>query len=175
MLRQARNYVRSTASAEDVVQETWLAVLKGLDRFRGDASLRGWTFRILTNIARKQGGKDARALPVGLAMDPPAYEPGAFRGVEDSWPGHWRSGAAPQAWEPEQQALSRESREVLAAALAKLPGRQREVVELRDVHGFSSQEVCEALSITPANQRVLLHRGRSQVRATLDGLMTVAT
>jgi RNA polymerase sigma-70 factor (ECF subfamily) len=171
MLRQARNYVRSTASAEDVVQETWLAVLKGLEGFRGDASLRSWTFRILTNIARKHGGVDARSLPIGLANDPPSYEPGAFRGLDDPWPGHWRTDAVPQEWEPEHQALSLESRAVITAALTELPPRQREVVELRDVHGFSSQEVCDALEISPENQRVLLHRGRSQVRAALDALM----
>lgn len=171
MLGYARYFVRSQASAEDVVQETWLAVLHGLDGFRGDASLRSWVFRILANIARKQGGRDARWVPIGLASDQPSYEPTRFRGLDDPWPGHWRTDATPAPWQPEERVLSGEARAVVYAALDELPQRQRTVVELRDVHGLTSAEVCEALSITPENQRVLLHRGRGRVRAALETFM----
>lgn len=168
MLRHARLYVRSRASAEDAVQETWLAVIKGLDGFRGEASLRSWTFRILTNISQKHGGRDGRNVPIGLASDGPSYEASRFRTLDDPWPGHWRSDAAPTPWQPESQALSHETRATVDEALDHLPHRQRQVVELRDVHGLSSAEVCDALAISAENQRVLLHRGRSRVRAALD-------
>ncbi len=171
MLRSARFYVRSWASAEDAVQETWLAVLKGLDGFRGDSSLRSWVFRILANIARKRGGHEARSVPIGLVSDQPSYEAGRFRGLDDPWPGHWRTDAAPAPWHPEERLLSGEVRAQVHAALGGLPERQRVVVELRDVHGLSSDEVCDALSITPENQRVLLHRGRCRVRAALETFM----
>lgn len=171
MLRYAGYFVRSHASAEDVVQETWLAVLRGLDGFRGDASLRSWTFRILANIARKRGGRDARSVPVGLTSDESTYEAGRFRGLGDPWPGHWRTDAAPTPWHPEERLLSREARDAVDAAMAGLPERQRVVVELRDVHGFSSAEVCDALAISQENQRVLLHRGRGRVRAALGSFM----
>lgn len=171
MLRSARFYVRSMASAEDVVQETWLAVLKGLDGFRADSSLRSWVFRILANIARKRGGRDARSVPIGLASDQSSYESARFRGLDDPWPGHWRTDAAPTPWNPEERLLSGEARGRVHAALRELPERQRYVVELRDVHGLSSAEVCDALSITPENQRVLLHRGRSRIRTALETFM----
>jgi len=173
MLRYARYYVRSHASAEDVVQETWLAVLHGIDGFRGEASLRSWTFRILANIARKRGGRDARSIPIGLTSDEPTYEPGRFRGLDDPWPGHWRTNGAPTPWHPEERLLSREASHAVQEALATLPERQRIVVELRDVHGLSSAEVCEALAISAENQRVLLHRGRGRVRAALETFMEV--
>lgn len=171
MLRSARYYVRSQASAEDVVQETWLAVLRGLDGFRGDASLRSWTFQILANIARKRGGRDARSIPIGLGSDEPTYDRGRFRGLDDPWPGHWRTDATPAPWHPEERLLSREAKDAVYGALTELPERQRIVVELRDVHGLSSAEVCDALGISQANQRVLLHRGRGRVRAALETFM----
>ena len=173
MLSYARHFVRSQASAEDAVQETWLAVIHGLDGFRGDASLRTWVFRILGNIARKRGGSDARVLPVGLASDEPSYESSRFRSLDDPWPGHWRSDGAPTPWEPEAHALGAEAQDVVLLALKELPERQRVVVELRDVHGLSSLEVCDALNISRENQRVLLHRGRGRVRSALESFLQV--
>jgi len=172
MLSVARSFVRSHASAEDVVQETWIAVLDGLASFRGDASLRTWTFRILANQARRRGRDDARIVPAETSTDDPSYPPSSFRDAADPWPGHWRSNAMPADWGPEDQVLSREALAAVQAALAELPDRQRVVVELRDVHDLSSAEVCEVLAISPQNQRVLLHRGRTRVRRRLAALLT---
>lgn len=174
MLRVARSYVRSHASAEEVVQETWLAVLRGLTGFQGRSALRTWTFRILANTARKRGGAEARTVPAGIAADEldgragPAVDPARFRGPDDPYPGHWRDGAAPADWGPEPALLASEFRGRLEEALAGLPQRQRAVVELRDLHGLDGDEVCMLLELTPANQRVLLHRGRSRLRAVLE-------
>ncbi|MGH9137903.1 MAG: RNA polymerase sigma factor [Acidimicrobiales bacterium] len=168
MLRAARVYVRSDASAQDVVQEAWLAVIRGLPGFEGRASLRTWSHRILVNIARRRGGAEARTVASLDGHDAPALDPARFRGDEDRYAGHWRQGATPADWGPESAVLAGELRHVLATALAGLPERQRAVVELRDVHGLDASEVCMLLDLTPANQRVLLHRGRSRLRAALE-------
>jgi RNA polymerase sigma-70 factor (ECF subfamily) len=168
MLRVARSHVRSHASAEEVVQEAWLGVLRGLDRFEGRAQLRTWVFRILLNVARRRGRTEARVM---AELAPPSVAPDRFRDDDDEYPGHWRDGAAPAAWGPEPAALAAEFRAVLASALTELPERQRAVVELRDVHGFDALEVCDLLDLTPANQRVLLHRGRARLRGILEGAM----
>lgn len=168
MLRVARAHVRTDAAAEDVVQEAWLGVVRALAGFEGRAQLRTWVFRILVNTARRRGAQDARRpdLPTG-----PTVDPERFRGEHDPWPGHWRDGAAPAPWDPEPALLAGEVRALLGTALADLPERQRAVVELRDVHGFAAEEVCTLLDLTPANQRVLLHRGRARLRAALDGAL----
>ena len=166
MLRVARAYVHSSASAEEVVQEAWLAVVRGLSGFEGRAQLRTWTFRILVNVARRRGAREAR---MSAELAGPTVDPDRFRGDDDpDWPGHWRAEAAPTGRGPESALLAREFRSVLATALADLPERQRAVVELRDVHGLDSEEVCELLDLTPANQRVLLHRGRARLRGALE-------
>jgi RNA polymerase sigma-70 factor (ECF subfamily) len=166
MLRVARTHVHSRASAEEVVQEAWLAVVRGLAGFEGRAQLRTWTFRILVNVARRHGAREAR---VNAELAGPTVDPERFRGDDDpEWPGHWRDDAAPTGWGPEPALLAREFRDVLAVALGQLPERQRAVVELRDVHGLPSEEVCELLDLTPANQRVLLHRGRARLRGALE-------
>jgi RNA polymerase sigma-70 factor (ECF subfamily) len=165
MLRVARGYVRTHASAEEVVQETWLAVIRGLDGFEGRASLRGWVFTILANTARRRGRTEARVMTLEHELP---VDPSRFRGDDDPWPGHWRDEAAPVEWGPESALLTAEFRTVLASALATLPERQRSVVELRDVHGLDADEVCELLDLSPTNQRVLLHRGRSRLRAALE-------
>jgi RNA polymerase sigma-70 factor, ECF subfamily len=166
MLRVALSHVRSRATAEEVVQEAWLGVLRGLDRFEGRAQLRTWVFRILVNVARRHGTREAR---MSAELAGPTVDPARFRGDDDpEWPGHWRDEAAPAGWGPEPALLAAEFRDVLAAALGGLPGRQRAVVELRDVHGLDAQEVCELLDLTPDNQRVLLHRGRAHLRAVLE-------
>ncbi len=168
MLRVARSHVRSHASAEEVVQEAWLGVVRGLHLFEGRAQLRTWVFRILVNTARRRGRGEARLM---AELDGPTVDPGLFRGPDDDYPGHWRAGAAPTAAAsvgPEAMALTAEFRAALAGALAVLPDRQRAVVELRDVHGLDATEVCELLDLSPANQRVLLHRGRARLRAIME-------
>ena len=173
MLRLARTHVSTPASAEEIVQETWLAVIRGLDRFEGRSSLRTWVFRILTNQAKTRGVREARIVPWSSVVPEeqgPTVDPDRFRGPDDRWPGGWTVEGRPSAWEPspESSAISGDIRDRLAVALAELPERQRVVVSLRDVHGLSSDEVCDALGITTANQRVLLHRGRAGLRASLE-------
>jgi RNA polymerase sigma-70 factor (ECF subfamily) len=168
MLRLAREYVASEGVAEDVVQETWLAVLHGLDGFRGDASLRTWVYRILVNQAKRRGVREHRTIPfASLAVEngEPTVDPSRFQAPHDPAPGGWRQ--FPHEW-PEQVALTREVHDVVAAALVELPDRQRLVVILRDLQGHTSEEVCRMLGITATNQRVLLHRGRAVVRAHLE-------
>lgn len=168
MLRVARAHVRTHASAEEVVQEAWLAVVRGLDGFEGRAQLRTWVFRILVNVARRRGRVESRT---GAELGGPTVDPSRFRDDGDPYPGHWRDDAAPADWGPEPVLLATEFRALLEKALAELPERQRAVVELRDVHAFDAEEVCELLSLTPANQRVLLHRGRARLRSVLEGVL----
>lgn len=168
MLRVARVHVRSHASAEEVVQEAWLAVVRGLDGFEGRAQLRTWVFRILVNVARRRGRVDSR---MSAELSGPTVDPDRFRDGDDPYPGHWRDAAAPADWGPEPVVLAAEFRAVLERALAELPERQRAVVELRDVHGFDREEVCRLLDLTEANQRVLLHRGRAKLRGMLEGAL----
>jgi RNA polymerase sigma-70 factor (ECF subfamily) len=178
LLRVARLHVSTRASAEEVVQETWLAVITQLDRFEGRSSVKTWVFRILENLARTRGAREARSVPWSTAFpeprDPeenrPTVDPRRFRGPEDRWPGGWTVAGRPARWQPppEDAAVAAELRGQLTVALAELPERQRTVVELRDVHGLTSDEVCERLDLTPANQRVLLHRGRARLRARLE-------
>ena len=177
LLRVARLYVATRASAEEVVQDTWLAVIEQLDRFEGRSSLRTWVFRILENQARTRGVRDARALPWssafgsdGIEDSGPTVAPTRFRGPADRWPGGWTPAGRPAPWQPppEDAAVASEIRRELGAALDELPARQRTVVELRDVHGLTSDEVCERLGVSPANQRILLHRGRARLRARLE-------
>jgi RNA polymerase sigma-70 factor (ECF subfamily) len=171
MLAVARGYVKSRAVAEEVVQEAWVGVLKGLDRFEGRSSLRTWIIRIVVNIAQTRGAREARSVPLSsLAPDgqEPAVEPERFRGRQDSFAGHWRR--YPLNWEalPEQALFGRETLDVVMAAVTALPPAQRQVIALRDISGWSAEDVCDALDITAGNQRVLLHRARSRVRATLE-------
>ena len=174
MLRLARGHVSTDASAEEMVQEAWLGVIRGLDRFEGRSSLKTWVFRILTNQAKSRGVREARAVPwssLGPEDEGPTVDPERFRGPDDQWPGGWTLEGRPTAWEPspESSAIAGEIRVRLGAALQELPERQRVVVSLRDVDGLSSDEVCTALGITAANQRVLLHRGRARLRTVLEG------
>jgi RNA polymerase sigma-70 factor, ECF subfamily len=174
MLRLARSFVSTHASAEEVVQDTWLAVLRGLPGFEGRSALRTWVYRILVSTAKKRGVREKRSVPWSSVADPadggPTVDPTRFRGAEDPYPGGWRE--FPAAWaSPEEFALSGEIQTVLAAVLDELPGRQRAVLALRDVSGHTAQEVCELLDITPANQRVLLHRARAAARERLAGYL----
>ncbi|MFL5412492.1 MAG: RNA polymerase sigma factor [Myxococcales bacterium] len=170
MLRVASVYVSSRAVAEEVVQEAWLGVLKGLSAFEGRSSLRRWIFGIVTNCARSRGVREARSTPfsaMGPAEDDePAVDPGRFLPPDHPrWPGHWSE--PPTAW-AEDQVLNKESLGVVEAAIALLPVNQREVITLRDVLGWTSEEVCESLGISEGNQRVVLHRARSKARAALE-------
>lgn len=172
MLRLALMYVGSRAVAEEVIQETWLGVLQGLDRFEGRSSLKTWIFRILLNRARTRAQRENRTIPFSALVtdagsDEPAVDPAAFRPPGDQYAGGWLT--PPTGWDtlPEERLLSRETRQQIDAALTTLPPAQREVITLRDVDGWSASEVCDYLGISEANQRVLLHRARSRVRRAL--------
>jgi len=168
MLRLAREHVPTPSVAEEVVQETWLAVVEGLHRFRGDAALRTWVYRILVNQAKRRGTRERRTVPFASLTPEDSsatVDPQRFQGPGEPHPGGWRQ--FPEEW-PEQAALSREVHDVVTTALTGLPARQRIVVALRDLDGHSAEEVCDLLGITAANQRVLLHRGRAVVRTRLE-------
>ena len=177
LVRVARMFVSSQAAAEEVAQETWLAVLNGLDRFEGRSSLRTWIFRILTNIAKTRAVRDGRTLPFSALQDPArvpeaAVDADRFLDPEHPrWPGHWA--AKPTAW-PEDALVAAETRKRLAEAIEALPATQRAVISLRDVEGWSSEEVRTALDLSETNQRVLLHRARSKVRAALESYLEQA-
>jgi RNA polymerase sigma-70 factor (ECF subfamily) len=161
MLRLALTFVPSRAVAEEVVQDTWLAVLRGLGRFEARSSLRTWLFTILVNRARTTGVREARSVPVpdaGPAVDAARFGPS----------GAWAE--PPEQWieEAENRIDAIKLADLLRSGLGSLPYRQREVVLLRDVEGLSSAEVCNVLAISEANQRVLLHRGRSRLRQVLE-------
>jgi RNA polymerase sigma-70 factor, ECF subfamily len=171
LVRIARMFVSTQASAEEAAAETWLAVLNGLDRFEGRSSLRTWIFRILTNIAKTKAVREGRTLPFSALQDPArvpeaAVDADRFLDPEHPrWPGHWAS--KPQPW-PEEALVAAETRRRLAAAIEALPPTQRAVISLRDVEGWSSEEVRNALDLSETNQRVLLHRARAKVRAALE-------
>lgn len=173
MIRVALMYVRTRAVAEEVVQDTWIGVLGSLPRFEGRSSLRTWIFRILANQARTRARREARSVPfsslAGPGGDGPTVDPDRFLGADHpAFPGHWAS--PPRSWEgmPEQELLAGETRERVQDAIDMLPASQRAVISLRDVEGWSSQEVCDLLAISEGNQRVLLHRARAKVREALE-------
>jgi RNA polymerase sigma-70 factor (ECF subfamily) len=176
LFRVARAHVRDDATAVDVVQETWLAAIRGLDGFEGRASLRSWLIGIVVNQARRRGTSDARVQPMAelssLPDAPGGWPVDRFRGREDRWPGHWA--VVPQEWSslPEDHVTGAEAMAVVRAAIDALPPRQRTVVLLRDVLGWTSAEVRDALDLTDGNERVLLHRARSTVRRSLEGVLT---
>jgi RNA polymerase sigma-70 factor (ECF subfamily) len=167
--RVARSYVRSAAAADDVVQETWLAVIRGLDRFEGRSSLSTWIFRILINRAQTHAGRDARQIPFSALGDADgrAVDPDAF-GSD----GRWRSAPKRLALDPAQVVVDGELRGQLLEAIDALPVPQRIVITLRDVAGFDSGAVSEMLGISAGNQRVVLHRARARVRDALVALIT---
>jgi RNA polymerase sigma-70 factor (ECF subfamily) len=171
MKRVARGYVGSEAVAEEIVQDTWLAIVTGIDRFEGRSALGTWIFSILTNQAKTHSARERRALPLSCVAprdaEEPVVDPDRFQKDDEAWPGHWAT--PPRPWQkPERRLLSLETREHLKDALAELPERQRLIVGLRDIDGHSAEEVCDLLGLSPENQRVLLHRGRSRLRAVLE-------
>jgi RNA polymerase sigma-70 factor, ECF subfamily len=177
MTRVARAYVASDAVAEEIVQETWVAIVTGLDRFEGRSALGTWIFSILSNQAKTHSARERRAVPFSCATssdaEEPAVDPDRFQKDDEAWPGHWAT--PPRPWQkPERRLLSLEARDRLKAALAQLPDRQRLIVGLRDIEGHSAEEVCKLLDLSQENQRVLLHRGRSRLRAILEEYLDVA-
>jgi RNA polymerase sigma-70 factor (ECF subfamily) len=174
MVRLAMTYVPSRSVAEEVAQETWLAVLRGLDRFEGRSSIKTWIFRILMNRAMTRGQREHRTIPFSSLFDAanepaePSVEPERFQGPQARRPGGWAD--PPRRWEgaPEERLLARETLALVGGAIDGLPPAQREVIVLRDVEGWTSREVCNVLGITETNQRVLLHRARSKIRRALE-------
>lgn len=171
LLRVARGYVPSHQIAEEVVQETWIALVKGIDKFEGRSSLRTWLFTVMINIAKARGLRERRDTDAAVAaFTGGTVDPARFRTGEDPYPGHWKPEHLPSPFPetPEGSLLGNELTEVARRELDKLPGRQRTVVTMRDMLGFDSAEVCELLGISAANQRVLLHRGRAAIRRVLE-------
>ncbi|RSM46749.1 RNA polymerase subunit sigma-24 [Amycolatopsis balhimycina DSM 5908] len=178
LMRVARYFVTTNDSARELVQETWLAVLRGITGFEGRSSLKTWVFRILVNAAKRRSAQESRTIPwssVVQAEDAgPTIDPSRFRGPGDPYPGDWW--AYPAAWPtPEQEAMAAEIRNQVASALTELPERQQIVLTLRDVEGHTSEEVCAILEISAANQRVLLHRARAAVRKRLEDYFAAAS
>jgi RNA polymerase sigma-70 factor (ECF subfamily) len=172
MLRLAMMYVSSRAVAEEVVQEAWVAVLTGIDRFEGRASLKTWVLRILTNKAKTRAEREGRTVPFSSLGTPdddePAVDPDRF--LDSGVPGRGPWATPPRALDriPEERLLAREARERIVAAIVALPAAQRAVITLRDVDGLSAGETCDVLGLSEGNQRVLLHRARSKVRAEFE-------
>jgi len=171
--RLALGIVRDPAVADEVVQETWLQVIRGIERFEGRSSLKTWIFRILTNTAYKRAEREGRTVPMSSLAAPdddePAVDPSRFLDAQhDRWPGHWAS--PPTRWDelPEEHLIGRETLNRVSRTIDQLPVPQQQVIVLRDVAGWEPEEVCDMLGITEANQRVLLHRARSKVRASLE-------
>jgi RNA polymerase sigma-70 factor (ECF subfamily) len=180
MLRLAMVHVGDRAVAEEVVQEAWLGVLQQLDRFEGRSSLKTWVLRIVSNRAKTRAVRERRTVPFSalaggdLEADEPAVEPDRFLPAGHRWAGHWAS--PPASWRevPEELLLSQETMAEVERAVATLPAAQRAVLVLRDVEGLSAAEACQLLGLTEGNQRVLLHRGRSKVRAALERYLDAA-
>ena len=174
MLRVARMYVPSQAVAEEVVQETFLGVLTGIERFEGRSSLKTWLFRILVTRARTRGERERRTVPFAALAgreaegDEPAVAAERFLAADHPSADHWA--APPERWDesPERSLQSAETLRVVRDAVEGLPPMQRLVITMRDLEGWGSDEVRNALEISETNQRVLLHRARSKVRAELE-------
>ena len=174
LVRVAMRYVPSRAVAEEVVQDTWIGVIQGIDRFEGRSTIKTWLYKILIYRARARGERERRTTPMSaLAGDDsaPSVPTERFRGSDALWAGHWAT--PPRRWDgdAEDRLLAGEARAVINAAIAELPLAQREVIMMRDLSQFSSAQVCELLGVTEANQRVLLHRARSKVRAALENYL----
>lgn len=169
MRRLAMAYVGTAASADEVVQDAWLAVIENLAGFEGRSSLKHWIYRIVANTAKRRASRESRVIPLGdLASEGAAtVDPRRFQQATEWFPGHWRTFPAP--WPtPEESTDAAEMGRVVAGAVRRLPPRQAAAVTLRDIEGYSAEEAAELLDVSPANQRVLLHRGRAAVRAAIE-------
>ena len=167
MLRLATSFVPNAAVAEEVVQDTWIGVLRGIGGFEGRSSFRTWLFRILVNRARTAGARERRTIAVGdtgAVSDTGAAVAASRFGADGSWL------SPPERWieEVEDRLEAGKLAGLIKTAIEELPDRQRQVVTLRDVEGLTSEEVCGALDISVSNQRVLLHRGRSRLRQAIE-------
>jgi RNA polymerase sigma-70 factor (ECF subfamily) len=171
LVRLARACVSSHAVAEEVAQETWLAAIQGIDGFEGRSSLKSWIFAILVNRARSRGVREKRIVPISSlgaeGDDGPAVDADRFVAAGQRWGGHWCSPPVPRQG-PAERLIAKETLRVVADVIEQLPARQRAVVSLRDIEGWTPEEVCELLELSEGNQRVLLHRGRARVRAALE-------
>ena len=164
----ARVYLDAEDAAEDAVQEAWVVVLRGLERFEGRSALATWVLGIVINTARARGRKEARTRPFSSleSDDSPGLAPERFLPADhERWPGHWA--IAPTPW-PEEALETAESQRLVRDAVATLPEAQRAVITLRDMIGCTPEETCNALGLTDTNHRVLLHRARTKVRAALE-------
>src|SRR4051794_1842503 len=174
LVRLALIYCRTRDLAEEVVQDTWLGVIQGIDRFEGRASFKTWLFQILVNRARTRAVKEGRMLSFSSlgeeaeATSEPAVPADRFRTLDDPWPENWA--VPPHSWGESADAvlLGAETMALVQGAIAQLPSAQQQVITLRDVEGWASEDVCNVLGISETNQRVLLHRARSRVRAALE-------
>lgn len=174
VLRFVSLYVRDRSVAQEVVQDAWLGFLQSLDRFEGRSSLKTWLFRIAFNCAQKRVASEGRSVPFSAlahqddSAGEPSVDPDRFLEPDHRWGHHWRS--PPQSWDglPEARLLSNETLGLVRDSIAGLPPQQRDVITLRDVHGWTAAEVCNVLGLTETNQRVLLHRARSRVRRDLE-------
>jgi RNA polymerase sigma-70 factor (ECF subfamily) len=174
LLRLAMIFIPSQAVAEEIVQETWMGVLHGLDRFEGRSSLKTWIYRILTNRAKTRAQREGRSVPFSSLpeftseLHESGIEPERFQGPDQQSPGSWVS--IPRSWEeiPEERILSQETMTRIQESIDTLPNGQREVITLRDIEGCTSDEACGLLGVSEANQRVLLHRARCKVRRALE-------
>lgn len=178
LVRLAAQYVASAAIAEEVAQDTWIVFVQSLDRFEGRSSLKTWLFGTLLNCARNRRRKEIRSVPFSSAWNPdepgePAFDASCFRS-QGVWAGNWVVPFKGFSEDAERRLLHGELRGQLQAAIDNLPAAQREVLTLRDVEGFDAEEVCELLDVSEANQRVLLHRARARVRATLENYLALA-
>ncbi len=174
--RLAFSFVSSRAVADEVAQETWLAVIEGIDRFEGRSSLKTWIFRILMNIARTGGAREHRSLPFSsvagdraeVSNPEPTVPPERFDSRPGPLHGHWLEPPEPWEQQPAERLLTTETLDRVRQNIVRLPAQQQTVITLRDVEGLTAGEVCDLLDLTPANQRVLLHRARARVRQGLE-------
>jgi RNA polymerase sigma-70 factor (ECF subfamily) len=173
MRRIALSYVRTPSVADEVVQETWLAIIQGLGRFEGRSSLKTWMFRILVNRAQSRGVREQRTTPFSSLSadheeDGPTVDPDRFLPAGHAAAGYWSVTPSRFFELPEDRMLAEETSALVAAAIGRLPDRQRHVITLRDIEDWDADEVCQSLGLSAANQRVLLHRARAAVRAELE-------
>ena len=174
MLRVAMLFVRTRAVAEEVVQDAWVGVLNGIDRFEGRSSFKTWLFRILTNTAKTRGERESRTTPVAFLSDAdlergaPSVDPERFLPAGERWAGWWASAPMRFDEQPESRLLASETLGIVREVVEGLPEAQKAVIAMRDIAGFTSEEVCQNLGISEGNQRVLLHRARTKVRIALE-------
>jgi RNA polymerase sigma-70 factor (ECF subfamily) len=173
MTRLASSFVPSEAIAEEVAQETWIAILGGIERFEGRSMLKTWMFSILINKARTRGLKERRSVPFSSTLPEdcetgPTVDPSRFLDPAHMFAGYWSTPPFPWWAVPDERALQAETRALVQQAIEALPALQRQVVTLRDVEGWPAEEVCETLNLTEGNQRVLLHRGRARLRSVVE-------